>query len=127
MGEAQAGPVYLDQAQLLGRRQGLRAWPGNSRGCRAQVRAVSHRGQQQRGPCWLGQGGEPGGEDGGQPVGQGQRLGGPPPAGRGIVSYYLGQLDQRHGITRRLREHLRPGPPAGRARQPVQQEAGVCC
>ena len=125
MGEAQTGPVYLDQAQLLGRRQGLRAWSGNSGGCRAQVRAVGHRGQQQRGPRWLGQGGEPGGQDGGQPVGQGQRLGGPPAAGRGIVGDHLGQLDQSHGITGRLGEHLRPGPPAGRPRLHVEQKAGV--
>ncbi len=49
MGEPQAGPVYLDQAQLLGRRQRPRIWPGTVAGCRAQVRAVGHRGQQQRG------------------------------------------------------------------------------
>ena len=55
-----------------------------------------------------------------------QRLGGPAAAGRGIVGDHLGQLDQRHGITGRLGEHLRPGPPAGRARLPVQQAAGVC-
>src|SRR3989442_1148621 len=81
VGEVQAGPVDLDQAQLLGRREGPRAWPGAVAGGRARVRAVGHRGQQQRGLYWLGQGGEPGGEDGGQPVSQGQRLGGPPPTG----------------------------------------------
>ena len=74
----------------------------------------------------LGQGGEPGGEDGAQPVSQGQRLGGPAAAGGGIVGDHRGQLDQRHGITGRLGEHLRPGPPAGRAGLPVQQAAGVC-
>ncbi len=120
------GPVYLDQAQLLGRREGPRIWPGAVAGGCAQVRAVGHGGQQQRGLRLLGQGGEPGGEDGAQPVSQGQRLGGPPPAGGGIVGDHLGQLDQRHGITGRLGEHLRPGPPAGRARLPVQQAAGVC-
>ena len=102
-----------------------RVWPGNSRGCCAQVRAVGHRGQQQRGLRLLGQGGEPGGDDGGQPVSQGQRLGGPAAAGGGIVGDHLGQLDQRHGITGSLGEHLRPGPPAGRARLPVQQQPGV--
>ena len=60
-----------------------------------------------------------------QPVSQGQRLGGPAAAGGGIVGDHLGQLDQRHRITGRLGEHLRPRPPAGRARLPVQQEAGV--
>jgi undecaprenyl pyrophosphate phosphatase UppP len=30
-GKVQAGTVNLDQAQLLGRHQSLRAWPGNSR------------------------------------------------------------------------------------------------
>ena len=125
MGEAQAGPVYLDQAQLLGRREGPRIWPGAVAGCCAQVRAVGHGGQQQRGLRLLGQGGEPGGQDGGQPVSRGQRLGGPAAAGRGIVGDHLGQLDQRHGITGGLGEHLRPRPPAGRARLPVQQPAGV--
>ena len=125
MGELQPGPVHLDQAQLLGWRQRPRIRAGAvASGC-AQVRAVGHGGQQQRGLRWLGQGGEPGGEDGGQPVSQGQRLGGPPAAGGGIVGDHRGQLDQRHRITGRLGEHLRPGPPAGRARLPVQQEAGV--
>ena len=55
-----------------------------------------------------------------------QRLGGPAPAGGGIVGDHLGQLDQRHRITGRLGEHLRPGPAAGRAGLPVQQAAGVC-
>ena len=64
MGELQAGPVYLDQAQLLGRRQGPRIRPGAVAGGRGQVRAVGHRGQQQRGLRLLGQGGEPGGDDG---------------------------------------------------------------
>ena len=68
MGELQAGPVHLDQAQLLGRRQGPRIWPATAAGCRAQVRAVGHRSQQQRGLRLLGQGGEPGGDDGAQPV-----------------------------------------------------------
>ena len=126
MGEPQAGPVHLDQAQLLGRRQGPRIRPGAVAGGRCQVRAVGHRGQQQRGLRLLGQGGEPGGNDGGQPVSRGQRLGGPAAAGGGIVGDHLGQLDQRHGITGGLGEHLRPGPPAGRARLPVQQAAGVC-
>ena len=125
MRELQAGPVDLDQAQLLGRRQGLRAWPGHGRGCRAQVRAVGHCGQQQRGLRRLGQRGEPGGQDGGQPVRQRQRLSGPPPAGPGIIGDHRGQLDQRHRITGRLREHLRPGLPTGRPRLPVQQQAGV--
>ena len=93
---------------------------------RAQVRAIGHGCQQQRGLGVLGQGGEPGGDDGGQSVGQGQRLGGPVAAGRGIVGDNLGQLDQRHGITLGLGEHLRPGPPARRSRLPVQQAAGVC-
>jgi hypothetical protein len=44
-------------------------WPGTLADGFAQVRAVGHRGQQQRGLRLLGQGGEPGGEDGGQPVG----------------------------------------------------------
>jgi hypothetical protein len=38
-----------------------------------------------------------------------------PPAGGGIVGYHLGQLDQGHGISGRLGEHLRPGPTVGRA------------
>ncbi len=125
MGEAQAGPVDLDQAQLLGRREGLRIWPGAVTGCRAHVRAVGHGGQQQCGPYWLGQGGEPRAEDGGQPVSQGQRLGSPSAAGRGIVGYHFGQLDQRHGIAGGLCEHLRPGSPARRARLRVQQATGV--
>ena len=125
MRELQAGPVDLDQAQLLGRRQGLRAWPRHGRSCRAQVRAVGHRGQQQRGLHRLGQRGEPGGQDRGQPVRQRQRLSGPPPAGPGIIGDHRSQLDQSHRITGRLREHLRPGLPAGRPRLPVQQQAGV--
>ena len=104
---------------------GLRAWSGNSRGGGVQVRAVGHRGEQQRGPCWFWQGGEPGGEDGGQPVTWRQRLGGPAAAGRGIVGDHLGQLDQRHGITGGLGEDLCPGPAAGRARLAVQEAAGV--
>ena len=126
MGELQASPVYPDQAELLGRRQRACIWPGAvTRGC-AQVRAVGHRGQQQRGLRLAGQGGEPGGQDGAQPVSQGQRLGGPPPAGGRILCDHLGQLDQRHGITGSLGEHLQPRLPAGRAGLPVQQEAGVC-
>ena len=125
MRKAQPSPVYLDQAQLLGRHEGPGIWPGAAAGCCAQVQAVGHRGQQQRGLRLLGQGGEPGGQDGGQPVRQGQRLGGPAAAGRGIVGDHLGQLDQRHRVTGRLGEHLRPGPPARRARLPVQQAAGV--
>ena len=35
MGKLQAGPVYLDQAQLLGRHEGLCIWRGNPVGCRA--------------------------------------------------------------------------------------------
>jgi hypothetical protein len=63
VGEEQAGPVYLDQAQLLGGHQDLRAWPGGSRGCCAQVWAVGYRGQQQRGLRLLWQGGEPRADD----------------------------------------------------------------
>ena len=125
MGEAQPGPVYLDQAQLLGRRQRKRIWPGAVTDGYAQVRAVGHGGQQQRGLRLLGQGGEPGGEDGAQPVSQGQRLGCPPPAGGGIVGDHLGQLDQRHRVTGRLGEHLRPGPPAGRPGLHVEEAAGA--
>ena len=47
-----------------------------------------------------------------------------PTAGwRRVGGDHLGQLDQRHGIARRLRKHLRPGLPVGRAGLPVQQEA----
>ena len=53
MVEVHAGPVYLDQAQLLGRCEGLCVRPGNSHGCCAQVWAVGHRGQQQCGLRWL--------------------------------------------------------------------------
>jgi hypothetical protein len=67
MGEVEPGPIYVDQAQLLGRHENLRARPGNSRR-RAQVRAVGHRGQQQRSSRWLCQRAEPGTDDGGQPV-----------------------------------------------------------
>ena len=49
MGEMQARPVYLDQAQLLGRGEGLRIWPAAPPGGRAQVRAVGHGGEQQCG------------------------------------------------------------------------------
>ncbi len=73
MREAQPGPVHLDQAQLLGRHEGPRIRPGAVAGCCAQVRAVSHGGQQQRGLRLLGQGGEPGSQDGGQPVSGRQR------------------------------------------------------
>ena len=125
MGEAQPGLVDLDQAQPLGRGEGPGIGPGNSRDRRAQVRAVGHRGQQQRGLRFLGQGGEPGGEHRAQPVGGGQRLGGPPAAGSGIVGDHRGQLDQRHRIPRGLGEHLRPRQAAGRARLPIQQPAGV--
>ncbi len=126
MGELQAGPVNLDQAQLLGRREGPRIGPGTATGCCAQVRAVGHRCQQQCGSRLLGQGGELGGHDGTYPVTEGQWLGGPPPAGDVIVDDHLGQLDQRHGIAPCLSEYLRPGPSAGRVRLPVQQGAGVC-
>ena len=126
VGELQASPVHRDQAELLGRRESPRIWPGAVTGGRAQVRAVGHRGQQQRGLRLAGQGGEPGGQDGAQPVSQGQRLGGPPPAGGGIGRDHLGQLDQRHGITFCLGKHLRPGLAAGRARLHIQQGAGVC-
>jgi hypothetical protein len=125
VGELQSGRVYLDQAQLLGRGEGPCIGPGAVAGCCAQVRAVGHRGQQQRGLRLLWQGSEPGSQDGGQPVSGGQRLGGPPAAGGGIVGDHLGQLDQRHGVTGGLGEHLQPCPPAGRARLSVQQEAGV--
>jgi hypothetical protein len=126
MGELQAGPVYLDQAQLLGRRQGSRVQASAVAGGRGQVRAIGHRGQQQCGLRLLGQGGEPGGDNGAQPFSRRQRLGGPPPAGSGIVGDHLRQLDQRHGITAGLSEHLRPVSPARRARLPVQQAASVC-
>ena len=125
MGEPQAGPVDRDQALPLGRREGQRIWSATVAGCCAQVGAVGHGGQQQRGLCLLGQGGEPGGDDGAQPVSQRQRLGGPAAAGGGILGDHLGQLDQRHGITLRLGEYLRPGPSAGRDRLRVQQAAGV--
>ena len=95
-------------------------------GGHGQVRAIGHRGQQQRGLRLLGQGGEPGGDDGAQSVSRRQRLGGPSPAGSGIVGDHLRQLDQRHGITPGLSQHLRPASPARRARLPVQQAAGVC-
>jgi hypothetical protein len=48
---------------LLGNAR-ARIWPGTVAGCRAQVRAVGHRGQQQCGLRLLWQGGEPGGDDG---------------------------------------------------------------
>ena len=99
--------------------------PGAVAGGCAQVRAVGHGGQPQGGLRLLGQGGEPGGKDGGQPVSQGQRFGGPAAAGGGIIGDHLGQLDQRHRITRCLGEHLRPGPPARWPGLHVQQAAGV--
>ncbi len=64
MREAQPGPVYLDQAELLGRHEGPGIGPGAVAGWCAQVRAVGHCGQQQRGLRLLGQGGQPGGEEG---------------------------------------------------------------
>jgi hypothetical protein len=64
----QAGPVYRDQALPLGRGEGAGIWAGTVADCCAQVWAVSHRGQQQRGLRLLGQGGEPGAEHGAQPV-----------------------------------------------------------
>ena len=69
MGELQPGPVYRDQAQLLGRRQRPRIRPGAVAGSDAQVRSVGYGGQQQRGARLLGQVGEPGG-DHGAPAGQ---------------------------------------------------------
>ena len=126
MGELQPSPVYLDQPELLGRRQGPRIRAGTLAGGRGQVRAVGHSGQQQGSLRLLGQSGVPGGDDGTEPVSRGQRLGGPAAAGSGIVGDHLGQLDQRHGITFCLSEHLRPGPPPRRPRLPVQQPAGVC-
>jgi hypothetical protein len=125
MGEPQAAPVYRDQAQLLGRREGPPVGPVTSPGRRAQIRAVGHGRQQQCRSRLLGQGGEPGCDDGPQPVGQGQRLGRPPAAGGGIVGDHPRQLDQRHRITGGLAEHLRPRPPEGRAKLLVQQAAGV--
>ena len=126
MGELQAGPVHLDQAELLGRCQGPRIRSGAVAGGRGQVRAVGDRGQQQGGLGLLGQGGVPGSDDGAQPVRRRQWLGGPAAAGRGIVGDHLGQLDQRHGITTGLSEHLSPGPAPRWPRLPVQQVAGVC-
>ena len=99
MGEAQPGPVYLDQAHLLGRHEGPRIRPGAVAGCCAQVRAVGYGGQQQRGLRRRGQDGEPGSDDGAQPVSRRQRLGGPASARGGIFGNDLGQLDQRHRIT----------------------------
>jgi hypothetical protein len=125
MGEPHAGPVDRDQALPLGRHEGQRIWPATVADCCAQVGAVGHGGQQQRGLRLLGQGGEPRGDNGAEPVSQRQRLGGPAAAGGGILGDHLSQLDQRHGITLRLGEYLRPGSSAGRVRLRVQQPAGV--
>ena len=124
VGEVQASPVYRDQAELLGWGKGTCIRPGTPAGCRTQVRAVGYRGQPQRGLRRGGQGAEPGDDDSAQPVSQRQRLGGPPSARGGVCGNDLGQLDQRHRITRCLSEHLRPGPPVGRVRLPVQQATG---
>jgi hypothetical protein len=107
VGELQAGPVHRDQAQLLGRREGARIWSGTVAGCCAQVWAVGHGGQQQRGLRLLGQGG-------------------PAAAGGGVVGDHRGQFDQRHGIALCLGEYLRPGSSGGRLRLCVEQAVGVC-